>query len=403
MKRTETRIATTALALVVALAGCGLGKDDDRPVPEPPTTAAATLRVTLDLLFREHVYLLGLVTENVITKQIKGFEGAAEALEQNALALADEFEKTYAERGEKGFLTAWRRYTDLMAQYADRKVRKLKLTKVDQAFARAAGNVASFSGALTPLINPRLMGTRMRDLIVSIRAAIDAQVAKDYKKADASLRTASERAADIATVFARAFADDVPGLFPGDPSSPAAGLRAALSASLTEHVYFVGMTAENLLTDQAGPRDGAKAALDAATASLAKQVGASYGAEAEKAFLPLWKRQGDLLINYASSAKDKAKKDKVGRDLGQYATDASGFLVGLNAGLDASSIERIVDEHSRAMARAIDAQVAGDFKQADLTLRLAARQLEALGAALAAATVRRFPVRFRSTPAGFST
>jgi hypothetical protein len=404
VKSPSIRIGTTLLAFAVAFTACGPATEGDpTKLPELPTTPAATLGASMDILFREHVYLLGISTENAVTGQTKGFEGAVEALEQNTLALADEFEKAYGDRGQKGFLTAWRPYIDLIAQYASGRARKLALPLADRTFSQAVGKVAAFAGGLTPLINPRVMGVNMRDVMNSVRAAVDAQVAKDFKKAGASLRTAAKLASDVGGVFARAFADDLPAIYPGDPAAPGAVLRSTLAAHLTEHVYLVGMTTENIVTKQSAPRDGAKAALDGVSADLGKQIGASYGAEAEKAFLPVWKRQADLLIAYAGSAADKAKHEKLRQDLEQFATDAAGFLAGLNKELDKSSMERIVGGHGDAMTQAIDAQVAGDFKVADVRLRAAALQIEALGLALANATVRRFPVRFRPTPTGLET
>ncbi|MGH2727851.1 MAG: hypothetical protein ACRDKS_12840, partial [Actinomycetota bacterium] len=129
MKRMQTRIAAALLVLAVLLTGCGSGKDEDGPLPESPTTAAADLRVSLDLLFRENVFLLGLETENALTGQSKAFEAASDALEENTLAIGDHFEMTYAARAERGFLTAWRPYTDLIASYAGLVRRNPKAAK----------------------------------------------------------------------------------------------------------------------------------------------------------------------------------------------------------------------------------------------------------------------------------
>jgi hypothetical protein len=403
VKRNVPRVSSTLVAFAVGLAACSVGKDEDRTRPESPATAAAAMRVTLDLLFREHVYLLGLTTENAVTGQKAAAKGTIEALEENTLALGDQFEVPYGDRGEKGFLSAWRPYTDLVALYAGRKARKLKLGNADKAFAQVSAKFVTFATLLTPLIGPRVMGSRMHDLIGTMRTVVDAQVAKDYVKADASLRTASDQAAAIASIFARTFADDQPARFAGDPLGASAELRASLSGRLADHVYLIGFTTENVLTGQSKPRDGAKAALDATSAAFAKVVGSAYGAEAEKAFLPVWKRQAELLLSYAGSIKDKTKHERVRQDLEKYATEASGFLVGLNRDINGSALERIIGEHGQLMTQAIDAQAAGNFEQADARLRTAARQTEALALALATATVARFPARFAPAPAGLPT
>ncbi len=394
-------LLTATLLAFVTLSGCSPVDGDDQPAPEPPTTAAATMRATLERLFREHVFLLGDATENLITGQGNGFEAASAALEENTLALADRFERTYAARGERGFLTVWRPYIELSTLYAGRLARKQPMVQADAVFERAASGLGKFAFEVSLLNNARLMTTQMSNLIASMRAAVDAQVGKDFKKADLSLRTAGDRAAELGVAFARTFADDSPVLYPGDPRSPSATLRAALVSPLVEHVYLVGLTTENILTGQSAPRDGAKAALDAASAAFAKQMGATYGPEAEPEFLAVWKQQTDLLISYANAAKDAAKRDQIAAGLEQYATDAAGYLVGLNRALDRLKLERILGEHGQAMTQVIDAQAAGDHNRAELRLRSAAEQVDVLATALAVAAVKRFPVRFRPTPADF--
>ena len=394
-------LVTALLLASVALAGCGLVDDDDQPAPEPATTAAAAMRAGLELLFREHVYLLGDVTENLITGQGKVQDGAAAALEENTLALADRFERTYAARGEKGFLAAWRPYIELVTLYAGRQARRQPLPKADAFFQRLAAGIGTFAFNTSPLNNARVTTTRMNNIIGALRGAIDAQARKDFAKADASLRAAGDRAAELGAAFARTFADDLPVLYPGDPRSPSATLRAALAAPLIDHVFLVGLTTENILSGQSAPRNGAKAALDAASAALAKQIAATYGAETEAEFLAVWKRQGDLLISYANAVKDTAKRDQIGASLERYATEAAGHIVGLNPEFDLSPLEQLLGEHGHAMTQVIDAQAAGDHAQAALRLRTAAEQVGALATALAVGAIKRFPVRFRPTPSGF--
>ena len=359
------------------------------------------MRATLEILFREHVFLLGSATENLITGQRKPLEGAANALEENTLSLADQFDRIYATRGEQGFLAAWRPYTDLMTAYAGRLTRKQKIGNVEPVLRGLAGKTGSFAAEISALNNARIMTTLMGSLITSVRAAIDAQFAKDFKKAGVALRAAADRAAELATAFARTFADDLPAIYPGDPRSGSSALRASLTAPLVDHVYLVGLTTENILTRQSKPRDGAKAALDSATASLAEVMSTIYGAGSEAGLHGIWREQGDLLISYANAAQDDAKRAQLTTALEQYATDAAAYLSGLNPRLDRPGVERIVRDHGRAMTKAIDALAAGDHIQAGLRLRAAAERVGILAATLATAAVERFPGRFRPTPGGF--
>lgn len=390
------------LVLVASLASsCGLGDDEGSFTPDPPTTAAAAMRVSLEMLFREHAFLLGGVTENAITKQAKPLDGASTALEENTLALGDRFEAAYGARGQDTFLRAWRGYTELLGQYAVRRAQKQKLPNVEKVFADAVGKLATFAAALTPIVNGRVFSVRMKAVVTAMRSAVDAQIAGDFTKADASITAASAESAQIAALLARAFADDFPSLYRGDPRTPSATYRAAIAGRLTEEVFLTGLTAENILTGQSKARDGAKAALDKAVAEVAREIAVPYGPDAEKQILAIWKKRNDLLIAYAGAAKDAAKRAPIAGSIEGYPSEAAAFFVRLNASLKASTLEQIIGKHCEAMAQAIDAQAAGDFAQADLRLRAAAGQIEALALAIAIGTVERFPARFRPTPLGF--
>jgi hypothetical protein len=392
------RFAAITTFLAVAGAACGGGSNDDTlPAPEPPTTAAASLRVALDSGFRTHVYLLGLATEDALTLQVKGYEGVAEALDENTLALGDRFESAYGKDAEKRFVSAWRPMTDLFVAYGALKFRKKPLTKVEKAFAKFEESVASVGGKLTPLISPRGMATRTRDFVAAMRAVVDAQVIKDYKKADERLRAAADAVGELATAFSRAFADDLPSLYAGDPRSAASTWRTSIDSYLVANVCLVGATIENSATGQIAARDGAKAALASSGAAFAKQIASIYGPTSESAFLPLWKRQADLLLAYAGNAKDKTKKAKSIEDLRQYAKDFASFMHGLSGGIDAAAMTKLMQATIDTLQAMIDAQVKGDPKGAGAQLRKAAGQIEAVGAALAEATVQAFPARFRAT------
>src|SRR4030095_1329923 len=58
----------------------------------------------------------------------------------------------------------------------------------------------------------------------------------------------------------------------------------------------------------------AAAALAAKSVDVAKAIGSVYGAEAEQAFLPLWRKHIGMVVDYTVGAatRDRAMQDKAG-------------------------------------------------------------------------------------------
>jgi hypothetical protein len=406
--RRAGRLLAASLALATALAACAGGEEEARPRPRPadPLAPAASLRVRLDGLFREHVYLLASMGENALTRQRKPLDGASEAFDASALALAQELASRYGKRARDGFLRVWRAYEEAILGRAalavaprprtarQQRQRAQQEQRIERQLAGAPAALGALAQSLTPVLSARGIAMRMEPVVAKMRAVVEAQAAKDYAKADGEMRAASDLVGAVAEAFAAGIALDLPGTFPGEPARAASTFRSGVTALLREHVYLVAMASENALTRQAPAEQAARAALDQSTAALAARVGTVYGGDVEKAFAPLWKRQGELLLAYAAAGTDQAKRDKAAKDLAQYATDLAGFLAGANARLRSNDLVGVVRARLDAIRAVIDAQVKGDFVAAGAALRTAAEGMDALGSTLAAATVAAFPSKF---------
>src|SRR5207245_6179244 len=95
-------------------------------------------------------------------------------------------------------------------------------------------------------------------------------------------------------------------------ATPAAGLRVGLNALLGEHVYLASAATNAALGGRQAEFEAAAAALDANSVDIAKAIGSVYGADAEKAFLPLWRRHIGFFVDYTVgvATKDKSKQGK---------------------------------------------------------------------------------------------
>ena len=103
-------------------------------------------------------------------------------------------------------------------------------------------------------------------------------------------------------------------------SSPAAELRATLTAGLQEHVYLAGI-AVYAAVNTPEAFDPAVAALDENSVALSVAVGGIYGADAGEAFLGLWRTHIDMFVAYTQgrAAGDQAAVDAALADLDAYA------------------------------------------------------------------------------------
>ncbi|OGK82561.1 MAG: hypothetical protein A2050_14470 [Candidatus Rokubacteria bacterium GWA2_73_35] len=176
----------------------------------------------------------------------------------------------------------------------------------------------------------------------------------------------------------------------------AAGLRAALNTLFQEHVYLAAAATGAALDGREAEFKAAAAALDQNSVAIARAVGSVYGAGAEQAFLPLWRRHIGFAVDYTVgvATKDQAKGDRAVEDLMGYTGDLGEFLASANPHLPKSVVADLVKHHVVRLKAVIDAQAAKDPGQAYAALREAAGHMQQIANPLAEAIVKQFPDRF---------
>jgi hypothetical protein len=177
-------------------------------------------------------------------------------------------------------------------------------------------------------------------------------------------------------------------------SSPAAELRATLTAGLQEHVYLAGI-AVYAAVNTPEAFDPAVAALDENSVALSEAVGGIYGADAGEAFLGLWRTHIDMFVAYTQgrAAGDQAAVDAALADLDAYAGDFGAFLEGANPNFDADDIAENLGMHVGTLTAAIDAVVAGEA-DGFTKLRAAAGHMSMTAQYLADGIARQHPDDF---------
>lgn len=183
---------------------------------------------------------------------------------------------------------------------------------------------------------------------------------------------------------------------PAAADSAAADLRATLETTLQEHVYLAGAATGAALAGRSAEFEAAAATLDANSVALSKAIGSVYGAQAEQAFLPLWRKHIEFFVQYTTAlgAKDKAGQDKAVADLTRYAQDFGAFLQSANPSLTKATVAELVTSHVLSLKTAVDAQAAGDVKGAYTKLAEAAHHMTMIAEPLSDAIVEQFPDKF---------
>jgi hypothetical protein len=177
---------------------------------------------------------------------------------------------------------------------------------------------------------------------------------------------------------------------------PAAELRARLNTLLSEHVILAAAATGAALGGRSAEFQAAAGALDANSVDLAKVIGSVYGQDAEQAFLPLWRKHIDFVVEYTQgvASQDKTKQDKAVADLVQYTQDFGAFLSSANPNLPKHVVADLVKTHVLTLKDVIDAQASGDAARAYRALRHAAGHMARIADPLSDAIVKQFPAKY---------
>jgi len=176
----------------------------------------------------------------------------------------------------------------------------------------------------------------------------------------------------------------------------AAGLRATLNTLFQEHVYLAAAATGAALGGRDEEFKAAAGALDNNSVAIGRAIGTVYGADAEKAFLPLWRHHIGFAVDYTVgvATKDTAKAEKAVNDLIGYSADFGAFLSAANPNLPKSVVADLVKHHVVTLKDVIDAQAKNDPARAYAAIRTAAGHMHMIADPLADAIVKQFPDKF---------
>ena len=360
--------------------------------------SAADLRSNLNALLGEHVLIAAVATSHALGGREAAFNGAVGGLDANSVDISKAIGAVYGADAEKAFLPLWRKHIGFFVDYTTGTATKDK-AKQDKAVADLVGYSQDF-GAFLSSANPNLPKNVVADLvkghILTLKDVVDAQAAGDWPKAYAATRSAYHHMQMIGDPLASAIVRQFPDRFAGSTNSSASTLRTTLNMALREHAIIAAMATGSALGGREAEFKSAANALDANSIDIAKAIGSVYGADAEKAFLPLWRKHIGFVVDYTIglAAKDKAKQDKAVDDLIKYSEDFGAFLSSANPNLPKSTVAELVKGHIITLKDVVDAQAVREWPKVYANLRMAASHMAMIADPLGMAIAKQFPDRF---------
>jgi len=321
-------------------------------------TQAAALRSGLDQLFREHVNLTGFVVQTAVISGVKSPQTAAalKALDANTVAIGDAIGSVYGADAKTAFLKMWRAHIGFFVDYTVGLATKdnAKVTKAQAQLAGYKRDFAAFLGGATK-IPPAAIATELQGHIQTLEAAIQAILTKN-KDAGAKLQMAAMHMDGTAAALAGGIAKDKN--LDGTSDSQASALRAGLTGLLIQHVAQTGEVVQSVVaTSLTSPQTaGAIAALDQNTQDLGKAIGSLYGADAQTAFLKMWRAHIGFFVDYTKglASGDKAAVSAAQAKLANYQRDFGNFL-GSATGLPGDAVSADLQGHIQTLEAAIQA------------------------------------------------
>ena len=393
-------IGSLALVAVTATGGVGGVSPAWAARLNVPTSAtpAAGLRVGLNALLSEHVYLAAAATNAALGGRQPEFEAAAAALDANSADVAKAIGSVYGSDAEKAFLPLWRKHIGMVVDYTagaatQDRARQQKAVSDLVAYTQDLG---AFLAGANPNLPKPVVAELVQHHVLTLKAVIDAQAARDQDRAFTALRVGAGHMQTIADPLAGAIVKQFPDRFAGAAEAPAGALRTALNLALREHVHLAAAATGAALGGRDAEFKAAAGALDANSVAVAKAIGSVYGPDAEKAFLPLWRKHIGMVVDYTvgKATGDRAKQDRAVSELVAYTQDFGAFLAGANPNLPRAVVADLVKHHVVTLKDVIDAQAAKDPARAFTAQRTGAAHMQMIADPLAEAIVTQFPERF---------
>lgn len=391
---------TLAALAAVALVSCS-GLPQSHASPSTATSAspiasnqgeskAADFRIRLDLLLGEHVMLMA--KQSSAPARQAEYTGYLRLLTANSTDLTELVRSALGDSVATRFAQIWSAQNDDLVTYTIGLVTRDK-TKSDRALTDLAGTfVPQFSQFLSDVtqIPTASIAPLLTRNMLEMRQMLNDQFAQSYPRLYADIRSLYAHAAGVGDTIAPRITAAFPDKFPGNPTSPAANLRASLNIDWEEHSYLGTMRTSAVV----GRRSAEQAAATGALAENANTINATLadamGAAAAMRFRLAWAAANAATIGYASAANATSKQRALTVLTDASVAQLSGWLAD-STGVAADVSRPVLEAQLAALVTVIDDQRAKSWSTVAADDRAAETSTEVVADLVASGAISKLP------------
>jgi hypothetical protein len=371
----------------------GLPGGAARPLASPSPAAlplsvvagrsGADVRVALDLLLQEQVYLSALAMDAATSARLDELNGVSSTLDQNSITFAQLLGAVKDQAAAQTLLEAWRGLVADLIGYAQGQ-QTSATADLDQRRQIIAGQLSV--GGLSQTRADDLLRAR----IASLLGLADAIVAHDAGLSSQRLRTTVAASDDLARPLAAAIAQHLPERAPPPTDGPDIDVRIALTRGFQAHTYLTGAATDAAADGRSGDVDALVTAANTNAAALGSQLADVYGADVGDGLAERLRTQTASLVSSAAGGD----RHQTAADLDRVRGELDGLLSGANALLPPGLLKQQLRASDQPLLTASDSFAARDYVTSFVRLREAARQSQKVADSLAQTIVDRYPGRY---------
>ncbi len=361
-------------------------------------TAAANLRVKLDLLLGEHIIVASKATRAALIGHSEEFAAYGALLNSNGTDIGEVIGAAFGSAAKDSFNKIWSAHNGFFVDYTT-GVATHDRAKMDKAVSDLTTiYVPQFSDLIASATGlPKDAVVKLTtDHVLQTKQIVDDQAKGDWTAAYADIRVAYAHMAMIGDPIAEAIVTKLPDKFAGDATNKGVDFRVALNNLLQEHLYLATDATAAALEGMSAEFQAAGGVLNTNGTDLGAAIGSVYGDAAKDSFNKIWSAHNGFFVDYTTgvATHDQAKMDKAVSNLTTiYLPQFADYLAGAT-GLPNDALTALIKEHVLTTKAVVDAQGIKDYAAAAKADQIAGRHMEMIGDPLAKAIVAKVPAKF---------
>ena len=362
------------------------------PVPLPLSVVAgrsgADVRVALDSLLQEQVYLVAAAMDASSNGRLDELIGASSALDQNSLVLAQLVGAVKGQSTAQALADALRAETADLVHLARAQTDSGVSADLDRQNSAIAAQLA-----LDPF-TPSAAEDLLRRRVEAFRALADALARRDPVDAAARVQAAALASDGLGRPLAAAISATVPAQAPAPSEGLDVDVRLALARDLLAHVYVVGAAAAAAGDGRAADLLAQSSVSDRTIEDLSKQLAAEWSGDIASGVADRLRAESAALVSIASGgdrATAAATVDRVRSEL-------DSALAAANPLLPPGLLAQQLRASDQPLLIAADGFAARDYLNGYARLREAARQTIKPATTLALSMIDSHPARYLALP-----